>query len=121
MALTVIEKHVRLADLEPWGDVTDLGAERLEGEVRIFGRMTSGTPDDAVSSGYFGATQGRFRMVYPFDEHATVVTGELQLTDESTGQTSRYQAGDSWFVTKGTPVLWEVLSASFVKHYFAVA
>jgi hypothetical protein len=23
-------------------------------------------------------------------------------------------------VTKGTPVLWEVVSESFVKHYFAV-
>ncbi|MCY1431888.1 hypothetical protein D3C76_586800 [compost metagenome] len=60
-------------------------------------------------------------MTYPFSEQATVVSGELLLTDESTGQTTRYKAGDSWFVTKGTPVLWEVLSDSFVKHYYAVA
>ena len=46
--------------------------------------------------------------------------GEVVLTDESTGQSTRYKAGDSWFVTKGTPVLWEVVSESFVKHYFAV-
>ncbi|MCY1260584.1 hypothetical protein D9M68_119520 [compost metagenome] len=74
-----------------------------------------------VSSAYFGTTRGKFRMTYPFSEQATVVSGELLLTDESTGQTTRYKAGDSWFVTKGTPVLWEVLSDSFVKHYYAVA
>ncbi|MNR68569.1 hypothetical protein D3C85_1932080 [compost metagenome] len=50
-----------------------------------------------------------------------MVSGELRLTDESTGQSQLYRAGDSWFVAKGTPVLWEVLSDSFVKHYYAVA
>lgn len=50
-----------------------------------------------------------------------IVTGEIQLTDESTGQVTRYKAGDAWFVTKGTPVLWEVLSETFVKHYLALA
>jgi len=44
----------------------------------------------------------------------------LLLTDESTGVTTRFKAGDSWFVEKGTPVLWEVVSdAGFVKHYLA--
>ena len=68
----------------------------------------------------FGTTAGKFRMTYPFSEQATVVSGEVRLTDESTGQSTLYKAGDSWFVTKGTPVLWEVVSESFVKHYFAV-
>ncbi|WP_153897958.1 cupin domain-containing protein, partial [Pseudomonas aeruginosa] len=57
----------------------------------------------------------------PFNEQATVVTGEVILTDESTGQTTRFKAGDSWYVAKGTPVLWEVPGESFVKHYYAVA
>ncbi|MBD8496102.1 DUF861 domain-containing protein [Pseudomonas syringae] len=121
MTLTVINKAVQLSELEAWGPVADMGSTVLEGDVQAFGKMTFGAPTDPVSSAYFGTTQGKFRMVYPFDEHATVVTGELVLTDESTGAVSRYQAGDSWFVTKGTPVLWEVISESFVKHYFAVA
>ncbi len=60
-------------------------------------------------------------MTYPFSEQATVVSGEVRLTDESTGQSTLYKAGDSWFVSKGTPVLWEVADGGFVKHYYAVA
>jgi uncharacterized cupin superfamily protein len=120
MTLTAIKHNVQLSELDAWGTVADLGSQILEGEVRAFGKMTFGAPTDAVSSAYFGTTQGKFRMVYPFAEQATIVTGEVVLTDESTGQSTRYKAGDSWFVTKGTPVLWEVVSESFVKHYFAV-
>jgi uncharacterized cupin superfamily protein len=32
-----------------------------------------------------------------------------------------YKAGDSWCVTKGTPILWEVTSEAFIKHYLAAA
>ena len=121
MTLTVLKHHIQLGELDAWGTVADLGSEILEGEVNAFGKMTHGAPTDPVSSAYFGTTQGKFRMVYPFNEQATVVTGEVVLTDESTGQSTRYKAGDSWFVTKGTPVLWEILSEIFVKHYLAVA
>jgi uncharacterized cupin superfamily protein len=121
MPLTTLEKNIQLSDLDAWGTVADLGSQILEGEVKAFGKMTFGAPTDPVSSAYFGTTQGKFRMVYPFAEQATVVTGEVVLTDEATGQSTRYKAGDSWFVTKGTAVLWEVVSESFVKHYFAVA
>lgn len=120
MTLTTLKQDIQLSELDAWGTVADLGSEILEGEVNVFGKMTFGAPTDPVSSGYFGTTQGKFRMVYPFTEQATVVTGEVLLTNEATGQSTRYRAGDSWFVTKGTPVLWEIVSESFVKHYFAV-
>ncbi|MEG0858356.1 MAG: cupin domain-containing protein [Pseudomonas sp.] len=121
MSLTAIKNGITLDQLDAWGTVADLGSEILEGEVKCFGKMTAGAPTDPVSSAYFGTTQGKFRMTYPFNEQATVVTGEVLLTDESTGQTNRFKAGDTWFVTKGTPVLWEVVSETFVKHYYAVA
>lgn len=120
MALTAITHGITLEQLDAWGTVADLGSEILEGEVRAFGKMTAGAPTDPVSAAYFGTTKGKFRMTYPFNEQATVVSGELRLTDESTGHSQQFKAGDSWFVTKGTPVLWEVLSDSFVKHYYAV-
>ena len=66
-------------------------------------------------------TRGKFRMTYPFDEHATVVEGSVTLTDESTGIAQTYHVGDGWFVRKGTPILWEVTSDRFVKNYLAVA
>jgi uncharacterized cupin superfamily protein len=34
---------------------------------------------------------------------------------------THYKAGDSWCVTKGTPILWEVTSEAFIKHYLAAA
>ncbi|CDM22731.1 cupin domain-containing protein [Castellaniella defragrans] len=121
MSLTPIPKGITLDQLDPWGTVADLGSEILEGDPRAFGRMTDGAPDSPVSAAFFGTTRSRFRMVYPFNEQATVVTGAVRLTDESTGQSTHFGVGDSWFVTKGTPVLWEILSDSFVKHYHAVA
>lgn len=102
MTLTTIKHNVQLSELDAWGTVADLGSEILAGEVRAFGKMTFGAPTDPVSSAYFGTTQGKFRMVYPFAEQATVVSTTSPLT-------------------KGTPVLWEVVSEYFVKHYFAVA
>ena len=121
MPLITLEKDIQLSDLDAWGTVADLGSQILEGEVKAFGKMTFGAPTDPVSSAYFGTTTGKFRMVYPFNEQAVVVTGQVRLTDEASGVSRTYNQGDSWFVTKGTPVLWEILSESFVKHYFAVA
>lgn len=119
--MTPINKDITLNNLDCWGSVTELGSEIIEGDVTAYGKMTFGSPADPISSGYFAATKGRFRMIYPFNEHAVVVSGELILTDESNGESKHYKAGDAWFVTKGTPVTWEILTDHFTKHYFAVA
>jgi uncharacterized cupin superfamily protein len=50
-----------------------------------------------------------------------VVVGTVTLTDESSGERVTYKQGDSWFVTKGTAVIWEIESDAFIKHFFAVA
>jgi uncharacterized protein len=121
VSLTAIQHGIQLAQLDAWGKFSDLGAQILEGgEVAAFGKMTFGAPTDPVSAGYFGTTRGMYRLFYPFSEQATVVTGELRITDESTGETRTFKAGDSWFVTKGTSTLWEVISDGFVKHYLAI-
>ncbi|MFT4014580.1 MAG: hypothetical protein QM682_14520 [Paracoccus sp. (in: a-proteobacteria)] len=85
--------------LDPWGSVTNLGSEVLEGDVQCMGSMIHGAPTDPVSCAFFGVT----------------------LTDESTGIATSYGVGDAWFVEKGTAILWEVTSDRFVKNYFAVA
>lgn len=92
MAITVIRHGITLDELDAWGSVADLGSEILEGEVKAFGKMTAGAPTDPVSAAYFGTTAGKFRMTYPFSEQATVVSGEVRLTDESTGQSTLYKA-----------------------------
>jgi len=120
MSLTQLKNGITLNELDSWGSVTGLGSETIGGDVTAYGRMSFGAPTDPISAAYFGTNKGKFRMTYPFSEQATLLTGELLLTDESTGITTRFKAGDSWFVEKGTPVLWDVVSdAGFVKHYLA--
>ncbi len=106
--------------LDPWGVVSNLGAEPIEGKLEICGRMVFGAPDAAVSCGYFGCTKGVFRMTYPFNEHAVMVEGHVTLTLEATGEVLKFGPGDAWFVEKGTVVLWKIESERFVKNYFAV-
>ena len=121
MSLNTLSTPITIQDLTPIGNVTVLGSTILEGECLAYVKGTLGAPTDAVSAGYFGTSQGKFRMIYPFNEQATVVLGEVSLTDESTGLTTHYKAGDSWLVSSGTPVLWEVSSPVFIKHYLAAA
>jgi uncharacterized cupin superfamily protein len=107
--------------LEPWGTVADLGATIIEGDVLVFGLTHHGDEHTPVSAGYFACTKGKFDMTYPFDEHATVIDGECTLTRRDTGQSVHYKAGDSWFIEKGAPISWHILSDTFTKHYLAVA
>jgi len=87
MSLTALKNGITLDELDSWGSVTDLGSQIVEGDVKAYGRMTHGAPTDSISAAYFGTNKGKFRMTYPFSEQATVVSGEVLLTDESTGVT----------------------------------
>ena len=58
-------------------------------------------------------------MVYPFHEHATLIEGDLAITDAATGQTATYGPGDSWIIAKGTKVIWDIRSARIAKSYLA--
>lgn len=117
--LTKIETDI--PELQAWGSVTNLGSEVLDGDVQCMGAMIYGAPTDPVACGFFGVTRGRFRMTYPFNEHAVVVEGSVSLTDETTGVTTTYGVGDMWFAAKGTTVLWDVTSDRFIKNYMSVA
>ncbi len=120
MSLTPLVAPVSVADMHPIGPVTNLGSEILSGECLAYGQGTFGAPTDPVSAGFFAVTPGRFRMTYPFNEQAVVVKGAVTLTDVASGESRRYGVGESWFVTQGTEVLWEVEGEVFMKHYFAV-
>lgn len=106
--------------LDDWGTPENIGAQTLDGSVRVSGKIVFGTLEAPVSGGLYSATRGRYRVVYPFDEHATLLDGELLITDEKTGDSVLYRAGDSWIIAAGTPVVWEVRSDSIRKSYLAV-
>jgi uncharacterized cupin superfamily protein len=122
MGMHAIEMGTTVKDLDSWGSLSALGGEILVGgDVQAFGKMTHGAPTDAISAAYFGTSRGKYRLVYPFSEQATLLHGEVRITDESTGASKLYRPGDSWFVSKGTPTLWEVLTDGYTKHYLAFA
>lgn len=104
-------------ELKPWGKPESLRVETLDGEVQIFGLPILGDGRSVLSAGWFAATHGRYRLVYPFHEHATLVEGELALTSETSGETVQYGPGDSWVIAKGEAVIWDIRSARAVKHY----
>ncbi|WP_179402483.1 cupin domain-containing protein [Burkholderia guangdongensis] len=116
-----IKAGAALPQLDSWGTVADLGSTITEGEAKASGHVHFGTPTSPVSAGYFACTKGKFEMVYPFSEHATVVEGECTLLNRTTGEAVHYKAGDGWFIEKGTPIAWDIQSERFVKHYMAVA
>ncbi len=105
--------------LDAWGAPEDIGASTLEGPIEVSGKLLFGSFESPVSGGLYAATKGKYRVIYPFHEHATLLDGELALTDESTGQTTVYGPGDSWIIAKGTSMLWDIRSAAIRKSYLA--
>ncbi|PHM70636.1 cupin domain-containing protein [Xenorhabdus kozodoii] len=108
-----------LPELMPIGSVTHLGSIVVEGDPQVSVAMIHGEPSDNLTCGIFACTKGKFNMIYPFDEMATVHEGSVKLTDVKTGVMVEYHKGDSWFAAKGSEVLWEITSERFVKHYMA--
>jgi len=119
MTLMTIRRDVTLAEMQEIGSVEVLGAEIIHGPVTAYGLGTLGQPVDPVSAGYFGVNRGSFKMTYPFNEQATVVAGRVKVTEVATGVSAVYGPGDSWVVSKGTMVIWDVESDYCIKHYFA--
>jgi uncharacterized protein len=121
MSIDKLSTTVSLQDMHAIGPVSNLGATILDGDVQAYALGTFGAPTDPVSAGYFAVTRGSFRMTYPFNEQATIVQGAVKLTDVASGIATIYRVGDSWFVSKGTEVQWEIEDDFCMKHFFAVA
>ncbi|WP_298286322.1 cupin domain-containing protein [Acidocella sp.] len=107
--------------LDDWGTPENIGAVTVEGAVKISGKLLFGTLETPVSGGIYAATQGKYRVTYPFHEHATLLDGELAITDETSGKTVVYGPGDSWIIAKGATVLWHIRSPHIRKTYLAAA
>jgi uncharacterized cupin superfamily protein len=115
-----INLNASVPPLDSWGTPEDIGAETFDGPIAVAGKIVFGALGGAVSGGYYSATRGRYRLVYPFHEHATLIEGELAITDESTGVTNVYGPGDSWIIAQGTPLVWEIRSDFVSKSYLTV-
>jgi uncharacterized protein len=99
------------------GPVELLGGRVLEGEPRIYARIDY--QRHGTTAGLFKATRGRVEVTFPFTEHATILEGEVTVTDE-TGQRHTYKAGDSYFIRQGQVVLWEVKGKQVIKSFLNI-
>lgn len=94
-----------------------LGGEVLAGHPELYGRFDF--REGNMAAGIFMATTGVIRVTFPFTEHATILEGEVSLTDEE-GRTQTFKAGDSYFIRQKQVVLWDVKGKHVLKSFFNV-
>lgn len=109
--------RMRVADEElmDLGDPAGLGGEVLEGSPKISARIDFS--QNGFMAGIFEATTGKVRINFPFTEHATIIEGEVTLTDES-GQTHTFRPGDSYLIQQGQIILWDVKGRRVRKSFY---
>lgn len=92
------------------------------------GRVLQGKPkiatwisyrDPSVTAGVFEATRGKVEVTFPFTEYATILEGEVTITDES-GRQHTYRKGDSYLVLGGQPVVWDVRCPRVRQSFFSL-
>ncbi len=108
-------ERVAESDLVDLGPPADLGGTVLEGDPRISARIDYAR--GGLLAGVFQATRGKARIQFPFTEHATILHGEVELTDRW-GNHARLGAGDSYLITQGSVVFWEVTGPAVQKTFF---
>lgn len=118
-SMLVYEPNMRVADEElvDLGDPAGLGGQVLEGSPRISARIDY--QEDGMMAGIFEATTGKVLIHFPFTEHATIIEGEVKLTDEA-GQTHTFRRGDSYFIQQGQVIVWDVRVPRVRKSFFNI-
>jgi hypothetical protein len=107
-------KAVSGAGFVSLGAPESLGGRVLEGNPEIFARIDYSR--NGTTAGLFKATTGKIEILFPFTEHATILEGEVTLTDE-TGQSHTYKAGDSYFIRQGQVIVWDVKGRQVIKSF----
>ncbi|HEX8538657.1 MAG TPA: cupin domain-containing protein, partial [Cystobacter sp.] len=91
--------------------------EVLEGQPILSARVDF--QERGMTAGIFKATTGKVRIHFPFTEHATILEGEVTLTDEM-NQTRTLKQGDSYFIRKGQIIVWDVKGKHVIKSFFNI-
>jgi len=103
------------SELVDLGPPEDLGGTVVSGDPKISARIDYA--EGNLLAGVFQATRGTVLIDFPFSEHATILNGEVELTDEW-GNSAHLGAGDSYFITQGSVILWEVRGDRVQKTFF---
>jgi hypothetical protein len=111
-------KSVKEAQLVPFqGRPEDMGGQVLEGDVRISVRIDF--QQGNATAGIFEATRGKVRIHFPFTEQATILEGEVTLTDAE-GRQHTYKPGDTYFIKQGAIIIWDVKGERVRKAFFNI-
>jgi uncharacterized protein len=103
--------------LAPLGTPESLGGRVLEGSPTLSARVDYSAR--GMTAGLFKATTGIVEITFPFTEHATILEGEVTMTDAS-GQSHTYKKGDSYFIRQGQVIHWNVKGAYVIKSFFNI-
>lgn len=79
-----------------------------EGAPKASGRIDAGGEGHATRVGIWRCTRGVFECTEQGDELMTILSGRCRLIDQTSGQISDLNPGDSLFVRDGTRVVWDV-------------
>ena len=105
------------SDLVDLGAPEALGGKVLEGSPKISARVDFN--EDGMMAGIFEATTGTAEVHFPFTEHATILEGEVTITDAS-GQSHTFRPGDSYLIEQGQVVIWDVRGERVRKSFLNV-
>jgi uncharacterized cupin superfamily protein len=95
--------------VDAWPPLTEtFDIKILEGTPAQSGRVDFGSLEGPIVGGVWECTPGKFEFNYTADEMATVLDGEVRITDAS-GTTNTYGPGDTFHIAKGEKTNWEVV------------
>ncbi len=76
--------------------------------------------DGGVQTGVWEGAPARFEIDgYPSHELMSILSGSVTITDLDKGHAETFTAGDTFFVTKGSRIIWEI-TETMRKYYVIV-
>ena len=89
-----------------------------EGNPVARGTVVSQSEDKKVSSGVWSCEPGKFEWIFSWDEFVHVMEGEVDITEENTGNMITLRSGDMTHFPRGMKTLWHVKKT--VRKFFMI-
>lgn len=89
-----------------------------EGNPVARGTVVSQSEDKKVSSGLWSCEPGKFEWIFSWDEFVHVMEGEVDITEEETGNMITLRSGDMTHFPRGMKTYWNVKQA--VRKFFVI-
>ena len=89
-----------------------------EGNPVARGTVVAQSEDKKVSSGLWSCEPGKFEWVFSWDEFVHVMEGEVDITEENTGNLITLRSGDMTHFPRGMKTYWNVKQA--VRKFFVI-